>query len=88
MGRTKIKVSKLNMKGFEAIRTAPKVMDMLDEIAQDMADRAGEGYKAVPASATGGRVRGRAMVVTDTFEAKVDQAKNRTLERVVGSTRG
>ena len=75
---------KLNMKAFAEIRTAPKVMKMLDDIAEATASRAGEGFRAEPAKATGGRVRGRAAVITVTADAMRAQAKNRALERAIG----
>lgn len=75
---------KLNMKGFAEIRTLPKVMGILDDIAQATARRAGEGFEAERAKPTSGRVRGRAAVVATTNEAMRAQAKNRSLERAIG----
>lgn len=70
--------------GFAEIRTAPKVMAMLNDIAEQTADRAGDGFEARPAEATGGQVRGRAAVITTTAEAMRDQAKNHSLEKALG----
>lgn len=77
-GRVRLK---FNQKAFAEIRTAPKVMAMLDEIAEQTADRAGDGFEARPAAETGGKVRGRAAVITTTHEAMRDQAKSHTLQR-------
>lgn len=75
---------KLYSKGFAEIRTFPKVMKMLDDIAEATARRAGEGFEAEPAKPTGGRVRGRAAVVARTTDAMRAQAKSRALERAIG----
>lgn len=70
--------------GFAEIRTAPKVMSMLNDIAQGTANRAGEGFEARPAARTGGKVRGRAAVVTTSYEAMRQQARSHTLEKSLG----
>lgn len=79
-------VRKLHIKNFSEIRTAPKVMDMLDDIASGTARRAGKGFEAKPARATGGRVRGRAAVVTTDTDAMRRQSKDRVLERSLGGS--
>ena len=61
----------------------PAVMAELDAIASGLAERAGDGYEAKPAAETGGRVRGRAVVLTTTGEAMVDEARNHTLESLL-----
>lgn len=66
---------------FAEVRTLPAVMDELDSIAEGIAARAGDGFKAEPAEATGGRIRGRAAVVTATPKAMVAEARNHVLER-------
>jgi hypothetical protein len=83
MGRSKVTL-KFNKGAFAEIRTAPKVMAMLDDIAEQTARRAGDGFEAIPAEKTGGRVRGRAAVVTATTEAMEEQSRNRRLERSLG----
>lgn len=75
---------KFRQAGFAEIRTAPKVMAMLNDIARSTAARAGDGFEAKPAERTGGRVRGRAAVVTASHRAMRDQSRNRTLERSIG----
>ena len=65
---------------FRQVRTMPEVLDILDSYAAAVAARAGEGYEAEPAQATGGRGRGRAAVVTATVEAMHDEATRHTLE--------
>ena len=61
----------------------PAVMDEVDAIASRLAEQAGDGYEAKPAAETGGRVRGRAVVLTTTGEAMVDEARNHTLESLL-----
>lgn len=70
-----------NMAGFAAIRTSGEAMGLLNQHAQRIAAAAGEGFEAKPAQATGGRIRGRAAVVTTTYEAMRRQAKDHVLER-------
>lgn len=65
---------------FAAVRTSPEAMSAVNELAEGIAARAGDGYTASPAETTGGKVRGRASVYTETFEAILDQARNHTLE--------
>lgn len=68
---------------FAELRTSGEVMAALNEIAQGIADRCGEGFEATPAVETGGRVRGRATVVTATPRAMVVQAKRHVIERAL-----
>ena len=70
-----------NMSAFAELRTAPAVMAALDEIADGIAERAGDGFEAQPAAVTGGRIRGRAAVVTTTVRAMRRQARDHILER-------
>lgn len=71
---------KWNRGAFAEIRTSPEVMAELNDLAAGIASRAGEGFVAKDAQATGGRVRGRAAVVTATAKAMADQARNHTIE--------
>lgn len=66
---------------FAEIRTLPGVMGILNGHAERIAATAGEGFEARPATATGGRVRGRASVLTATPRAMVVQARDHVLER-------
>lgn len=72
---------------FADLRTIPAVMEHLHTEAEDMAARAGEGYET-SIGVTGGRVRGRAQVVTATPEAMRDNAQNHTLMRVLAGKSG
>ena len=87
MARSKITIVH-RQSGYRAIRTAPKVMKMLNEKAHEVASRAsGSGpgeFTVHEAQVTGGRVRGRAAVVTTTYEAMKSQARNHTLEKALG----
>lgn len=84
MARTRVTV-KLNESAFREIRTAPKVMKMLNDIAAKTAARAGDGFEARSAEVTGGQVRGRAAVVTTTVKAMRAEARDHTLVRALGS---
>lgn len=73
---------------FADLRTQPDLLDELDGHAERIAAVAGKGYEATPARTTGGRVRGRAVVLTATPRAMVDNAKNHTLMRALGRGNG
>lgn len=88
MPRQKLTNIKILTKNFEQIRTSPKAMALLNDIADATARRAGDGFEAKPAAITGGRVRGRAAVVTTDYEAMVKQAKDHALERALGGRNG
>lgn len=75
---------RFRQQGFAEIRTAPKVMKMLNEVAEQTAGRAGDGFEATAAEVTGGRMRGRAAVVTTTYDAMKSQARDHTLEKALG----
>lgn len=68
-----------NRKAFEQIRRDPKVLAFLDELAQEKAEAAGEGYES---SSMQGKTRARSSVITATGKAMRDNAKNDTLLRV------
>ncbi len=78
---------KWNRGAFAELRTEPAVMDELDRYAEHIANVAGDGYVANMAEETGGRVRGRASVVTATPAAIRDNAKNHTLLYALGQAR-
>ena len=69
--------------GWRQILGSPGVKALVDAEGQRMADAAGEGYIYQQAymSYGGGRVGG--FVVADTHQAKLDEARNKTLERIV-----
>lgn len=85
-GKTRVKI-KWNRNAFKEIRTLPGVMSDLDSLATRMASAAGPGYEARPAKRTGGRVRGRAAVITAGYEAARDNAKHGTLARVASTVK-
>lgn len=64
---------------FAEIRTLPAAMSELDSMADAIANRAGDGFAARPAEKTGGKVRGRAAVVTVTARAMRRNAREQTL---------
>jgi len=66
---------------FAELRTLPAVMAELNSHAARIANNAGPGFEPRPAEATGGRIRGRAEVVTGTYRAMVVQARDHILEK-------
>ena len=70
--------------GFREVRTLPAVLAWVDGEADRIARTAGGGYGARPAQVTGGKGRARAVVVTETFEGILDNARNQTLLRALG----
>lgn len=74
----------LKYEGFEQLRTDPKIMAELNRLAEETAAHAGDGFEARPAATTGGRVRGRAAVVTATAKAMRRNAKHNTLLKALG----
>ncbi len=68
------------------LRTLPGVMAELDKRADAIARRAGEGFGVRSARATGGRVRGRASVGTQTVAAMRRQAREHVLEKALGGS--
>ena len=69
---------KWNIAGFKALRNERGVMSDLIERGQAIVSASGSGFKIVPVS---GKNRARVSVLTDTPEAKIDNAKNNTLIR-------
>lgn len=72
---------------WQKLRTQPALLAELNARAEAIARAAGPGYETRPAAATGGRVRGRAAVITGTPAAVRDNAKNHTLMRALGAGR-
>ena len=70
---------KWNMQGFRDLRTDPAVMDDLAKRSERIAAAAGEGFVAEPVEKTGGRVRGRAAVVSTTYQAAAAEARDHVL---------
>lgn len=64
---------------FAEIRTLPAVLSELDSMAEAIANRAGDGFEARAAENTGGKVRGRAAVVTASMKAIRRNAREQTL---------
>lgn len=77
---------KWDMQGFRDLRTSDGVMERLDHEAERIAAAAGDGFEAKPPEVTGGRVRGRAAVVTATPQARVAEATNHNLLRALGGS--
>lgn len=69
---------KYNFKAFEHIRRLPAIEQDINNRAEKIAAHAGNGYQASPYA---GKTRHRASVITTTYKAKRDNAKNNTLIR-------
>lgn len=83
-GGSKMKIVWNYRKGFRGIRLSAQ--PIVDDLAQQVAENAGEGYLAV--STESPRNRARAAVVTSDAASMVDNAKNQTLLRALDATRG
>lgn len=70
--------------GFREVRTMPAVLAWIDSETGRIARNAGDGYGARSAYATGGKGRGRGVVITETFKGILDNARNQTLMRALG----
>lgn len=64
---------------FAEIRTLPRVLSELDSMADAIANRAGDGFESRSAAPTGGKIRGRAAVVTASMKAIRRNARDMTL---------
>lgn len=64
---------------FAEIRTLPAVLSELDDMAGAIAGRAGDGFESRSAAPTGGKIRGRAAVVTASMKAIRRNARDMTL---------
>lgn len=77
----------LNNAGFIEIRTCPEVMALLNQQAEEIAERAGQGFEAQPAQRTvgkkPGRARGRAAVTAASTHAVLAEAKHHVLLKAV-----
>lgn len=76
---------------FYELRRDPAVVGMLEEKAEQIADRAnslGKGTYATGSRQGARRPQGRwrASVVTADYKSQRDQAKNHTLQRALGSS--
>ena len=83
--RTKIK---WNLKGFEEIRTSPKVVAHLEERAQSVAAAAGPGFEAKPVEIIPGArqgARARIAVTTTDVESTVRNSRDHTLVRALSA---
>lgn len=81
-------VIKWNKGAFAEIRTLPKVMEALNAEAKSIAQKAGPNYEAKPAQEAGGRIRGRASVVTKGIDGIRDNRRNHTLSKFASRKKG
>lgn len=80
----RVKRVKLHNKAFNALRKDSALVADLEARAQAIASAAGEGYTA---SSRSGKTRHRVSVITESYEAAEDQAKNNTLLRALEAGR-
>ena len=75
-----------NIAAFRALRTDPAIVADVQSRAERIAAAAGDG-NGVQVTTSGGRGRARATVMTETYEARLDEAQNMTLTRSVDAGR-
>lgn len=75
---------KWNMAAFRAIRFDPVAVRVINNAAVKIAAAAGDGYEV---GAYSGTNRPRASVITATYKAQRDNAKNNTLARSIDAAR-
>lgn len=75
----------LNRQGVRALLRSPAMLADLERRARRIAAAAGPGHEVDGAI---GRNRARAAVITSSIEAKVGEAKRRTLTRAIDAGRG
>lgn len=79
---------KWSLQGFRDLRTEPAVLADLDRRAEAVAAAAGRGFEAKTPEVTGGRVRGRAAVVSTTRAAAKAEAERHVLLLALDAARG
>ncbi len=78
-GSARVRI-KWNRGAFRELRLEPGVQNYINQLAAEIAARAGDGYEV---SHWQGKNRSRASVYTDTFSARYDNARNQTLLRAL-----
>lgn len=66
------------------LRSSPEVAADLTGRAEKIADAAGDGFEVHDATAPTGATRARAIVVTDTYEARLVEATDKALTSAIG----
>lgn len=84
MTTAKIVSLKLNLKGFQELRTSPGAKRLVNEAARKIAEACGPGYGWEEKL---GRRRARAVVYPATQAARKDAAQNLTPLRKLGAAR-
>lgn len=81
---------KLNNKGFAELRNSKEVRAELDRIANRVANAAGDGFEARPASpgTKSNRSRARASVGTTNYASRRRQSRDGVLQRALDAGRG
>jgi hypothetical protein len=76
---------KVNRNGIRDLLRSDEVLADLEERGQRIAAAAGDGHRV---ESEVGQNRARVAVITDTIEARISEAKNRTLTRAIDAGRG
>lgn len=74
-----------NRRAWREIRTSPEVQEFIEQKTHEIANRCGDGYEP---SVERGKARLHGSVITDTYEAKADNARNNTLLRSMYASGG
>lgn len=86
IGRELVVTYRWNLRAFEELRHDPELTRMIDTVCQQIADEAGRGFEwkaeSRPGEKWGPRYRG--IVYTDTFRARVVNARDNTLLKALG----
>ena len=77
-----LKKFKLDRRGVRELLNCEEMAQLIEETAQDVAQRCGEGYEASPAHRTGQRVASN--VYPATKEAFYDNLEHNTLRKAIG----
>lgn len=75
---------KLNRTGVRQLLQSPEIQGDLTRRARAIATAAGPGFEVISGP---GATRARAMVVTDTFDAMLAEARDRALSRSIDAGR-
>jgi len=77
-----------DMGGFREVRSRPETQAAVAALAAQVASSAGDGYETRPVEVSGGRGRAREAVLTATYAARKNEARNHTLAGMASGSRG
>lgn len=79
------KIFKLNLKGLNDLMKSPEMQGVLNTAAAQIQAQAGDGYEVEPAHPIS--FVAIASVRTGNFKAMLNESKNKTLEKAMGSVK-